>query len=175
LSKTTLRAGRDLFTAMEEHQEDFINFATVDNLTQAESLSRKLGVEGIPTRVYDERDVQRFVFMTKPKGYSFVQVREKDYTRAAALLQEWELEDPELASHVFNCPECGSFAVEYPQFTRKFLITPLHIELMSSLGLFKKQFYCRKCHATWLPEANTVPSPAPRRRMAAEALTPPPD
>ena len=55
---------------------------------------------------------------------------------------------------VYSCPECGSFGVEYPQYTRKFF-TPLLIEWMSNFGLFEKAFYCRKCHYTW-PKGRTT-------------------
>ena len=151
---------------------NFINLATTDKLSAAEELSTRLSGHGIPTRVHDERDMQRFLFLTKPKGYSYVQVQEQDYAKAASLLQEWEAESPSFSSHIFSCPECGSYAVEYPQFTRKFLITPLHIELMSALGLFKKQFYCRKCHAMWPP---SPPTPTHKPGLPASVLAPPPD
>ncbi|MDZ4286747.1 MAG: DUF2007 domain-containing protein [Prosthecobacter sp.] len=151
---------------------NFINLATVDNLSEAESLSLRLSDHGIPTRVHDERNMQRFLFLTKPKGYSYVQVQEQDYARAAALIQEWEAESPTFATHIFSCPECGSFAVEYPQFTRKAFIVPLVLEWLSNIGLYEKQFYCRKCHATWPPRQ---PSSAPAAGMPASVLVPPPD
>jgi hypothetical protein len=149
---------------------NFINLATTDNLTSAEHLGARLGEEGIPTRVHDERDMQKFALLTKPKGYSKVLVQEEDYGRAAAKIQDWESRDSELASHIFSCPECGSFAVEYPQFTRKAFLTPMIIEWMSNVGLFEKQFYCRKCHAVWPP---APPSPHPKRGTAASVLAPP--
>ena len=107
---------------------------------------------GVSTQLHDERDVQRFLFFTKPKANIKLHVKEKDYARAAAMLIGFEKEHPEYARHIFSSPECGSFAVEYPPFTRKFLITPLLIEWMISLGLFAKQCDCRECHHSWAPQ-----------------------
>ena len=151
----------------------FINFATMDSPSEAEAVSRRLGEHGVAARAHDERDVQRFLFATKPKGFSIVQVDEGDYGKAAALLQEWEEENPQLASHIFRCPECASFAVEYPQFTRKVFITPVIVEWMSNLGLFEKQFYCRKCHATWPP--GPASHLTPKTAMPQSVLVPPSD
>lgn len=141
---------------------NFINLATMDDPKEAERLSLNLEGEGIPSRFVDESTVQRFVFASKPKGFSIVQVQEQDYTRAAGLLQQWEADNRNMANHLFSCPECGSYAVEYPQYTRKVLITPMLMEWLSNLGLFEKHFYCRKCNATWPPAERKIPNPAPR-------------
>jgi hypothetical protein len=140
----------------------FINLATMDDNKEAEALSVRLEGEGIPSRLNDESKVQSLIFATRPKGFAIVQVQEEDYPRAVQLVQEWESDNPSIASHIFSCPECGSYAVEYPQFTRKVLITPMLLEWLSNLGLFKKQFYCRKCNATWPPEQRPVKSPHPQ-------------
>ena len=148
----------------------FLNLATMDDLKEAEALSLKLEQEGIPSRVRDESNVQRFLFFTRPKGFSIVQVQEDDYARAARLVQLWDAENQSLAAHIFSCPECGSYAVEYPQYTRKYAITPMLMEWLSNLGLFEKQFYCRKCNATWAPGRRTRPN---RPATPQSVLVPP--
>jgi hypothetical protein len=137
-------------TVAEEfaHRTDLIDLASFSSHKAAELFCQQLHSQGIETQVFDERDLQLFVFMTAPKAYMKIQVQEEKYAEAAALLIEFEKNHPEYARYLYSCPECGSFAIEYPQYTRKF-ITPLLVEWLSIFGLFPKQCYCRKCHYTW--------------------------
>ncbi len=145
-----------------------INLATLDNNTEAQNLTHLLSEKGIHARVMDESDMQRFLFMTKPKAFSNVQVYENDYERGAAAIQDLAENRHPIRHHIFSCPECGSLAVEYPQFTRKFLITPLLVEWLSKVGLFEKEFYCRKCHWTWAPKtAAALPISTSRQVLVA--------
>lgn len=128
---------------------NFINLATLDNVYEAERLSTLLNERGFKTRLHDESDVQRFVFLTKPKAFSIVQVQDGDYSQAVSILQELQERHDPACRHVFSCPDCGSLAVEYPQYTRKYFITPLLLEWAANFGLYDKQFYCRKCHSMW--------------------------
>ncbi|SKA82229.1 hypothetical protein SAMN02745166_00880 [Prosthecobacter debontii] len=151
---------------------NYINLATMDSEHEAHRLASRFSEQGIKSRVHDERDIQLFVFFTKPKAFTIVQVDDGDYSRAIAFIQHLhDLNDP-VCGHIFSCIECGSFAVEYPQFTRKYLITPLLLEWASNLGLFKKQFYCRKCHAMWPYEVSAL---KPRISHSAEVQTAPPN
>lgn len=151
---------------------NFINLATMDSLHAAEQLADKLSQQGITSRTHDERDMQRFLFLTKPKGHYIVQIPEDSYVAAVTLIQELSDADDPICRHIFSCPECGSLAVEYPQFTRKYLITPLLLEWASNLGLFQKKFYCRKCHWMWLPVQTPI---TPRISLAREIQVAPPD
>ncbi|TDU73353.1 hypothetical protein EI77_01823 [Prosthecobacter fusiformis] len=151
---------------------NIINLATMDRLREAEQLAEKLAGRGIKTRVHDESDMQRFLFLTKPLGHFILQVDEAAYSQAVSIIQDLQDENDPICNHIFSCPECSSLAVEYPQFTRKFLITPLLIEWASDLGLFKKKFYCRKCHATWLP---APASATPKISHSQDILVAPPD
>ncbi|MDB6006796.1 MAG: hypothetical protein JWR15_3783 [Prosthecobacter sp.] len=127
---------------------DLLDFVSIEDRKTLELFCLYLSEHGIEHAAYDEGDLQMFVFMSKPGANMKVQVSEEDYAEAVTCLIEFEQKHPDLVGHIFSCPECGSFAVEYPQFSRKF-ITPLFLEWLSNLGLFKKQCYCRKCHATW--------------------------
>jgi hypothetical protein len=128
---------------------NYINLATLESMHEAERLATLLGKEGIKSRTHDEADIQRFIFLTKPKAFSIVQVVEEDYARAVSFIQALHDAHEPVCNHIFSCPDCGSLAVEYPQFTRKYFITPTLLEWASNFGLYKKQFYCRKCHCTW--------------------------
>lgn len=140
------------------HRTDLLDLATFDNHRAAEHFCQHLAAHGIETSVYDEGDLQMFVFLSKPGANIKVQVKEEDYAEAVARLIEFEQQNPQMLPYLYSCPECGSFAVEYPQFSRKF-ITPLFLEWLSNLGLFSKQCYCRKCHATWPKERATQINP----------------
>ena len=149
-----------------------INLATMDRMREADLLADKLAERAINTRVHDEGDMQRFLFLTKPKGHYILQVPEDAYADAVTVIQHLQEENDPICDHIFSCPECGSLAVEYPQFTRKYLITPLLLEWAASLGVYSKKFYCRKCHAMWPP---APPSATPKVHRTAEVLVSPPD
>lgn len=127
---------------------DLVDLACFDGHYAAEYCCEKMEENGIEAHLHDERGVQTFIFLTKPRASMKVQVKEADYSRAVELLIEIEKASPDVASLIYSCPDCGSFAVEYPQFSRKFM-TPLFLEWLSNLGLFEKQCYCRKCHCLW--------------------------
>lgn len=141
-----------------EQRTDMLDLATFDSQKAVELCCLHLSRQGIETSVYDEGGLQMFVFLTKPAANIKVQVREEDYAEAVTCLIEFEQKHPDLVPFIYSCPDCGSFAVEYPQFSRKF-ITPLFLEWLSNLGLFPKQCYCRKCHATWTKAHFTTINP----------------
>lgn len=140
------------------HRTDLLDLATFDHQKAVEPFCLHLAEHGIEASVYDEGDLQMFIFMTKPGANIKVQVREEDYAEAVKLLIDFEQQQPQFLRYIYSCPECGSFAVEYPQFSRKF-ITPLFLEWLSNFGLFQKQCYCRKCHATWPKKRATEINP----------------
>ncbi|MGV3662854.1 MAG: hypothetical protein ACO1TE_21900, partial [Prosthecobacter sp.] len=135
------------------HRTDLTDLASFDDSQAAERCCQHLEANGVDTHFYDESGLQSVVFLTKPKASLKIQVAEEDYGRAVQLLIDFEKENPQVAASIYSCPDCGSFAVEYPQFSRKFM-TPLFLEWLSNLGLFKKQCYCRKCHSTWPKSRN---------------------
>lgn len=127
---------------------DLIDLASFDDPQVAARCCHYLNSQGIETHFYDEGHLQFFLFFSKPQASLKVRVKEEDYGEAVRLLVDFEQQNPQQATAIYSCPDCGSYAVEYPQFSRKF-ITPLFVEWLSNLGLFKKQCYCRKCHNTW--------------------------
>ncbi|HEY1084096.1 MAG TPA: hypothetical protein VGE29_17665 [Prosthecobacter sp.] len=151
---------------------NYINLATMDSVHEAERLADMLSRHGLKARMHDESDIQRFIFFTKPKAFSIVQVPDPDYSRAVSFIQDLHDTHDPLCNHIFSCPDCGSLAVEYPQFTRKYFITPLLLEWASNFGLFEKEFYCRKCHSTWPYAAGAE---LPKISHASEVLVAPPN
>lgn len=139
-------ASRGIFN--ETASTELVDLASFSSHKAASLFRSHLDENGISTQSYDERDLQLFVFFTKPYANIKLQVRECDYARAVGVLIDFEKKHPEFARFIYSCPECGSFGVEYPQFTRKFF-TPAFVEWFASIGLFPKQCYCRKCHFTW--------------------------
>ncbi len=127
---------------------DLIDLASFDDPQVAAQCCQHLNSHDIETHFYDEGNLQFFLFFSKPKASLKVRIKEEDYGEAVKLLVDFEKQNPHYASLIYSCPDCGSYAVEYPQFSRKF-ITPLFVEWLSNVGLFKKQCYCRKCHNTW--------------------------
>lgn len=136
------------------HRTDLVDLVSFDEQHVVDLCCQHLNEQGVETHFYNERGLQSLVFLTKPRASLKVQVKDEHYAKAVTLLIEFEKAHPQIAPLIHSCPECGSFAVEYPQFTRKF-ITPLFLEWLSNLGLFKEQFYCRKCHCLWSKTSGT--------------------
>jgi hypothetical protein len=44
--------------------------------------------------------------------------------------------------------------VDYPQFTRKSLLTNVAMGLIAELRLVEREYYCEDCHFTWPKEGN---------------------
>ena len=86
--------------------------------------------------------------MSKPQANVKVQVDDDDFERAQQFMVEWEASDPDIASAIIRCPQCGSSRIQYPQLTRK-AITPAMASLLFALRIFPKEFYCEDCHFTW--------------------------
>ena len=129
--------------------------ATFESAPPAEALKRRYVAAGIPARVHNESRLQRFGFLTAPAASHKVEVPGEELERALALAREWDAVDRVLESAV-RCPECRSARIEYPQFTRKFVV-PFVVEIFISLGLFPKEYYCVDCQYTWPKETKAEP------------------
>lgn len=126
---------------------DDVTVLTFNEPEQAESPRKRFEEAGIPARIFDERKVQKYWFISKPLAGIRLRVDKQDYERAEKLLDEWDVTDGALRDAI-HCPECGSSEVEYPQFTRKF-VTPTIYAVLCAIRLFEKKFYCGHCHLTW--------------------------
>jgi hypothetical protein len=140
-----------------------ITLATFHELAKAEPLKRRLEASHIPAVIHDESAMERLWFVKQPLAGVRLKVRACDFETAQRLMQIWEETDGVL-HHAVRCPECGSSRIEYPQFTRKFVLPNL-VGLLSAIGLVEKEFYCQACHYTWPQEgtrhSKTRPHMAP--------------
>ena len=125
-----------------------ITVATFNNAQPAERLRDWLEQAKVPTKVRDQRVLQRVWFQAKPYSAFHVDV-DKDYlAKASALLCEWQ-ESKRALAEAIRCPKCGSLRIEYPHMTRKFFLPTLLAHLLTFLHVTKHHFYCVECQHTW--------------------------
>lgn len=135
---------------------NMVTVATFNEPEQAAPLKTRLELAGIPAQIHDERNLQKYWFMSEPLAGIRLRVDRSDYETTIQLLESWDLADAALSQAV-HCPECRSSRVEYPQFTRKF-ISPALYALFCKVGLFEKKFYCEECHYTWPTRVKLEPA-----------------
>ncbi len=118
--------------------------ATFNERDDAEAVAKRLMQEGFEAQVADETKVQRFFYMSRPFANEKVEVPLRDYERARKFLQDT---DPQshLLRHEMCCPQCKSPDIEYPQFSRKFVL-PVFVEILCFFHIIDKEFYCKNCH-----------------------------
>ena len=124
-----------------------VTIATFNEPDKAKRLKQRFQEGGIQADVHNEQHLQ-MAFMSRPQANAKVMVDDADFERAQSLMIEWETSDPEIASAMIRCPQCGSSRIEYPQLTRKNL-TPAVAGILFALRIFPKEFYCQDCHYTW--------------------------
>jgi transposase-like protein len=128
-----------------------VTIATLHDPAKAKELKARFQQAGLKADIHNERYLQQVAFMSKPQANVKVQVDDADFERAQQLMVEWEANDPDIASAILRCPQCGSSRIEYPQLTRKAL-TPAMAGVLFALKIFPKEFYCEDCHFTWTNE-----------------------
>ncbi len=140
-----------------------IPVALFSNRAKAEPLQRRLVESGVAAEIHDELRLEKLWFVSKPACGVRLEVPADQFERAYQLLVDWDSAEGALRDAI-RCPECKSLRVDYPQFTRKFLIPNLAMGLMAALHAVQKEYYCEDCHFTW-PKEGTKPS-ALRPHMA---------
>lgn len=133
-----------------------LTLATFHDKQKAEIVRNRLVEAGIHAKLYDESNVQKFWFMSKPLAAEKILVEEADFERAEALVKQLDITEA-LLNDAVRCPHCGSSQIEYPQTTRKFFI-PTLIELAFSAGLVPKEYYCQSCQFTWPAKFEAPPA-----------------
>jgi len=114
---------------------------------KAVPLQQRLSEAGIVAQIRDSLYLEKLWFISKREAGARLEVPSTDFERACELLLEWD-KDGALDGAV-RCPQCGSFRVEYPQFTRKSLIPNVLLGLAATIGIMEKEFYCQDCQYTW--------------------------
>jgi hypothetical protein len=128
-------------------------------MAPAESIAAKLREAGFYAEIRDESGEQKWLLFNRhPRFHMRVVVPEEQAEAAAAKLKEWDTPTSVLAGAA-RCPECGSFRVEFGQFSRRTIMGALP-SVAAATGVIERSFYCESCHYTWPAEA---PEPEPER------------
>ena len=130
---------------------NMVTVATFNEPSKAEPLRQRLEKTGIHAEICDESKYEWSWFVTKPLAGIRLKVQKQDFENARRLIREWDANDGVLREAV-RCPQCGSSRIEYPQFTRKFLL-PNIVSLASVVGIIDKEFFCQECEHTWPKDA----------------------
>jgi hypothetical protein len=115
---------------------------------KAEPIQTRLSKAGIRAEIHDELRLEKLWFIKKKGGGLRVEVPSDQFEQAEQLLLDWDNEEGIMCEAV-RCPECKSLRVDYPQFTRKSLLTNLALGLAAEVGVVEKEYYCQDCHFTW--------------------------
>ena len=100
----------------------------------AEALVARLQGSGIDADIHDESSQQKWqLWNLTPLAHLHVRVGVAQEASARKLLEQWTAEDGTSLGAV-RCPECGSFGVEYPQFSRKTIVGALPSALAAARG-----------------------------------------
>ncbi len=129
--------------------------ALFPNRAKAQPLQERLVQAGIAAEVHAELRQEWLWFVSRRAAGARVEVPADQFDRAQELLAHWDAADGALRDAI-RCPECKSLRVEYPQVTKKSLLTNLTLGLAAELGLVEKDYYCESCHFTW-PRKGTRP------------------
>jgi hypothetical protein len=121
-----------------------VTVATFETEMDAEPVKERLERSGIHAEVQHESKLQTF-WMSHDHANVKVKVDDDEMDVAKHLLKEWD-EKEGVLSHAIRCPECGSSRVQYPQYTRKFILPGFANYILSG---FKNKYYCQDCHNIW--------------------------
>ena len=125
-----------------------IRLALFRDRSAADKLRDGLVKAGIRAEVHDDLQLERLWFVSKSAAGARLEVPFQQREQATMLLLEWDVSAGVLREAI-RCPECGSLRVDYPQVTRKSLLTNLAIGLLAELRLVERQYYCEECHCMW--------------------------
>lgn len=118
--------------------------AIFDKDEEAMPFKERLESKGIHAEVLHEPKTESY-WMTHEHGDVQLKVDEGRLAEAKHLIDEWR-DSGELNASPVKCPECGSTRVQYPQYTRKFILPVVAQFIFSG---FKNEYYCKDCHAMW--------------------------
>jgi hypothetical protein len=134
-----------------------VRIALFKDRAAAQPIHERLLRAGIAAEIHDEIWLARLWFVSKLSAGIRVEAPVCLSKRADHLVHTWDAAEGALRGAI-HCPECNSLRVDYPQFTRKSLVTNLALGLIAALGLVDKEYYCEDCHHTW-----PMPRATPRR------------
>src|SRR5712664_3091243 len=99
-----------------------IPIAAFNHRSKAEPLHKRLVDAGVRAEIHDELRLEKLWFVSKPAAGVRIEVPANQFEQAEQLLHDWNAKGGGL-SDAIRCPECKSLRVDYPQFTRKSMLT----------------------------------------------------
>ena len=138
--------------------DSLTKLAAFNELEPAKALVARLRSSGLEADVHDESNQQKWqLWNLSPHAHLHVRVSVDQEEKAHERLTAWAAEAGANLG-ALRCPDCGSFKIEYPQFSRKTLVGALPAALAAA-GVIERGYYCEACHLTW-PAEPPKPEPA---------------
>src|SRR5947209_13778453 len=105
--------------------EEFMTVATFNDREPADRLTTRLREAGFNADLFDETQAQKWLLLNlKPRAHMRVRVLKQESERAMQKLREWNAADGAMRDAV-TCPQCHSSRIEFPQFSRRTLMSAL--------------------------------------------------
>ncbi len=131
--------------------EEFLTVATFNERAPADVLTARLREAGFHADVFDESQAQKWLLLSlTPRAHMRVRVLKEEGDRALQTLAEWDKADGAMRDSV-RCPQCRSSRIEYPQFSRRTLMSALPAAA-AAVGIIDREYYCEACGYTWEAE-----------------------
>jgi hypothetical protein len=127
--------------------------ALASDRVKAEAIRRRLLEVGFAAKLREETMLQRLWFVSRRSAGVWIEVPAEQFEAAEQRLVGWAAAEGGVPDTI-RCPECGSFLVEYPQFTPRSILTNLAMGLAAEAGVVEKDYYCEACHYTWPKEGH---------------------
>jgi hypothetical protein len=143
---------------------NWTSIATFKTKDGASPVCERLREAGLHPEIHGSDPLEKLWFVKKRECCVHVDVPSTEFERGEQMLID--LNENGMACDAIRCPECNSFRVEFPQFTRKSLLTNFFLGLAAETGLVEKDYYCEDCHYTWRP-SDAKPA-KPRDHMAPD-------
>ena len=125
-----------------------LRVAFFDCSAQGQAVCQLLSQAGILAELHTESPLAFLWYISRKRAGACLEVCVKDAERARTLLLESDAKSGLLRNAV-RCPECNSLRIDYPQFTKKSLLTNLLMGLAAQMGLVELNYYCEDCHCMW--------------------------
>jgi rubredoxin len=140
-----------------------IAVALASERAKAEAIRRRLLEAGFAAVLREETMLQKLWFVSRRSAGVWIEVPAEQFEAAEQRLVGWAAAEGGMPDTI-RCPECGSFLVDYPQFTPRSILTNVAMGLAAEAGVVEKDYYCEACHYTW-PKEGGKPRHV-RRHMA---------
>jgi len=139
--------------------------AHFENCAQAEPARQYLLRSGIKAEIHAELGLAKLWFVSRCQAGVRLEVPGQETARSLKLLGQ-EDTPSEILHDAVRCPECHSLRVDFPQFTRKSLLTNVVMGFLAEIHLLERNYYCEDCHFMWAKPGEKLPRV--RRHLAPD-------